>query len=261
MSLSTLMVHIGPVPQLDGRVHLAIELAQRFGCPLIGISAAVLPPYPSGEGAYFVNQEFVERERRDIVESLRLTEVAFREAAGANMKVDWRSAVDLPENYVVSEARATDLLIVGRGNGDVCRSLSPGDVVLKTGRPLLVVPPEVTSLKGERILVGWKDCREARRALYDALPVLRHAQSVVIAEICDEGASSWERRHLADCCEYLHRNGISAVCTEHLSRQWVCGATANWHCQGRARRPYSDRRIWTQPTWRVDFRRRNTRSC
>ena len=53
--------------------NLLPTLAQRFGSILIGISAAMLPPYPA-ETAYFVTAEFVEQEQRNIIEALKRTE-------------------------------------------------------------------------------------------------------------------------------------------------------------------------------------------
>jgi hypothetical protein len=44
------------------------------------------------------------------------------------------------------------------------RSGDPADLVMQTGRPLLMIPNGIEVLKAERILVAWKDTREARRA-------------------------------------------------------------------------------------------------
>jgi nucleotide-binding universal stress UspA family protein len=204
------MVHVDVEPKSDARVRLAAKLADRFASTLIGISACILPAYPA-EGAYFVTGEFVEQERQDMMASLKRTEVAFRTAAGNKVKLEWRSEIELPESYVVSEARAADLVIVGReSTQDVCRSLNPGTAVLKTGRPLLAVPPGVDQLKAEHILIGWNETREARRALQDSLPLLHEAKSVLVAEVCDVGTQAVTRKHLDDVVHYLARHRITA---------------------------------------------------
>jgi hypothetical protein len=154
MSFATLMVDVEVEPKCDGRFRLAAQMADRFASTLIGISACVLPPYPA-EGAYFVTQEFVCQERQDIQAALERTEASFRAAAGVNeSKLEWRSAIDLPEAFIVSQARSADLVIVGRAPRpmDICRSLDPGALVLRAGRPMLVVPPGIDRLKAERIL-------------------------------------------------------------------------------------------------------------
>src|SRR5215475_7224849 len=109
MSFATLMVHVGVEPKSDGRVRLAAQMSGRFGSTLIGISACVLPPYPA-EGAYFVTEEFVCQERQDVQAALERTETSFRAAAGINeSKLEWRSAIDLPDTFIVSQARSADL--------------------------------------------------------------------------------------------------------------------------------------------------------
>jgi nucleotide-binding universal stress UspA family protein len=214
MSFATLMVHVDVELKSDARVRLAAQLADRFASTLIGLSACVLPPYPA-EGAYFVTGEFVEQERQDILAALQRTEASFRTAAGekgSKLKwLEWRSAIDLPETFVVSQARSADLVIVGRASSpvDICRCLDPGAAVLRVGRPMLVVPPGVDTLQGERILIGWKDSREARRALKDSLPLLHEAKSVAIVEVCDDGMEALARRHVEDVAHYLTRHRIS----------------------------------------------------
>ena len=235
MSFATLMVHVeiesrtgrhtegDPEPELDAatdtRVRLAASLAERFASTLIGISASVLPPYPA-ENGYFVTQTFFEQEHRDILAALKRTDAAFRSAvvagrASGGLNLEWRSAIDLAENYVVAEARSADLVIVGqaRGSVDIARSLDPGTAILKTGRPVLVVPPGVDRLKAERVLVGWKDSREARHAVQGALPLLRGATTVAIVEVCGGGEEDAARRRVDDVAQYLtrHRVAVSSV--------------------------------------------------
>ena len=75
---------------------------------------------------------------------------------------------------------------------------------------MLAVPPEVDVLKAERILIGWKETREARRALQDALPLLHEAKSVSVAAVCDEDTEALSGRHINDVVRYLARHRISA---------------------------------------------------
>ena len=83
--------------------------------------------------------------------------------------------------------------------------------MLRAGRPMLVVPPGVDTLKGEHIIVGWRESRETRRAVQDALPFLHRAKSVTIAEFCDAGVEASCRRHIEDVAKYLARHGISVT--------------------------------------------------
>jgi len=171
------MVHVDVDGASDARIRLAATLADRFMATLIGISSSILPPYPS-EGAYFVTPELIEEERRDMEVSLRRVEATFRNHAGPKRtKIEWRSAIEVPDNYIAANARSGDLLVIAReqGSGGICRTINPSTTVLTTGRPVLLVPPGVDTLKAERVVVGWKEIRETRRALADALPFLHQA--------------------------------------------------------------------------------------
>ncbi len=220
MSFATIMVHVDVDGGSEARVGLAAGLADRFASTLIGISACILPPYPA-EGAYFVTPDFVEQERRDMAASLKRAEEGFLSVAGTQRKVEWRSDIELPDDYLVAQARAADLVIVGRDRapGSVCRAIDPGTAVLKAGRPVLVVPPGVETLKAERVIIGWKDSREARRALQDSLSLLHEAKSVTIMEICDQGMEALARQHLDDVAQYLtrHRIAVGPVLAVHAA--------------------------------------------
>jgi nucleotide-binding universal stress UspA family protein len=205
------MVHVDADGKSDARIRLAATLADRFMSTLVGISACILPPYPA-EGGYFVTPELVEEERRDMVASLKRAEEGFRNQVGPDRtRTEWRSAIEVPDDYVAANARYGDLLVIARdqGAGGICRTIDPGTTVLKSGRPVLLVPPGVDALKAEHVIVGWKEGREARRVVADAMPFLHQAKAVTIIEICDPGTESSARQHVEDVAQYLARHRIT----------------------------------------------------
>ena len=85
-----------------------------------------------------------------------------------------------------AQARCADIIVSGGHSpafSDAFALASPKDLVMQAGRPLLVVPDGVNWLDLRSVLVAWKDTPEARRAVADALPMLRKAKDVTIAEI------------------------------------------------------------------------------
>jgi len=110
---------------------------------------------------------------------------------------------------IPKEARAADLLVIGQGTlpGDAVHSYDPGTIILAAGRPVLVVPPEINRLEASRVLVAWKDTREARRAIRDALPFLKLADEVSIAVAKTPGAEDADAQ-LADVSNYLERHDV-----------------------------------------------------
>ena len=105
---------------------------------------------------------------------------------------EWRSAIDFPARYTLSQARCADIIVSG-GHSDAFSDpfalASPKDLVMQAGRPLLVVPDTVSSLDLRSIVVAWKDTTEARRAVVNSLPLLRKAKDVTVVEIVEAGDS------------------------------------------------------------------------
>jgi nucleotide-binding universal stress UspA family protein len=82
---------------------------------------------------------------------------------------------------------------------------------MEAGRPLLVVPDPVDWLDPRSVLVGWKDTPEARRAIVAALPMLRKAKDVVVAEIVEaEDGQAAAVKRVRDVVRWLSRHGVSA---------------------------------------------------
>src|SRR6516164_8334279 len=174
MSYATLMVYVDVEGKLDGRVSVAADLARRFDAHLIGIASGAPISVVLGEDA--ANEAAAQTpHRRDIKALLDEKAQQFRAAVGTNVRgVEWRSVVGLQADVVAREARAADLVIISnaRASRDPFCALDPGSFILKAGRPVLVVPTGVTALPPRRVAVAWKDVREARRAVQDALPYL-----------------------------------------------------------------------------------------
>jgi nucleotide-binding universal stress UspA family protein len=232
MTFSTLMVHLELEHPNDARLQIAGDLAEKFNAKVIGIAAEdPKPPYYAGGS---VARSFVEHERIEVKKRIEQAEVRFRAALGGRAReIEWRSALERPNDFVVREARATDLIIAGANREGVVvdrlRQLDPSDLVMVAGRPLFLVPPEVEYLKLDNVLVAWKDTREARRAVVDALPLLHKAKDVTVIEIVEGDASrSAAERRVNDVAAWLKRHDILAFpkvthvtsATEQIDRIW-----------------------------------------
>jgi hypothetical protein len=77
------------------------------------------------------------------------------------------------------------------------------------GRPTLVVPDGLSVLRADHVVIGWKDTREARRAVHDALPFLCKASRVTIVEICESGKEAAAQERMDDLVHYMNRHRIS----------------------------------------------------
>jgi nucleotide-binding universal stress UspA family protein len=203
------MVHMDATPGAGKRAQLAADLADRFQSALIGVAGrSYLPSFLADGNAEKAGQE--DGERREMSKLLAGIEKTFRAAAKQVRQVEWRGVFDYTNNLVPLEARAADLVIVGRRErpGDLYFALDPGMTVLRAGRPVLVVPEGLDSLAARRVVVAWKDTRESRRAVQDALPFLQGAQEVMIVEVCERGTEMQSQQRIGDVAEYLIRHKV-----------------------------------------------------
>jgi nucleotide-binding universal stress UspA family protein len=214
MSYHTVIVPMDLSPVAEPRVKLAADLADRFDGRLIGVAAQPFNPPVTGDAMFF-DPRLVEDEQHRTRDELAQAEAVFRRGAGTRNNIEWRSAIEAPATYLAEQARAADLVVVSRqGESDPLDwrfGVSPGEVLMSAGRPVLVVPPHIDYLSARRILIAWKDTREARRAVWDALPLLKAAEEVFVVAVGPETNLAAAE----DVAEYLVRHGIDSTTTLH----------------------------------------------
>lgn len=215
MTYSSVMVALSCDQPNTSALGIAAELAERFEARLIGVAATDLSPplyYTSGDSA----ERFLEQGRAAIRQRLGELETEFRDAMrGHARELLWRSAIDQPARYIVQQARAADMVVAGVVDGtqlsDPFTVADPADLVMRLGRPLLVVPTGISRVDLSSVLVAWKDNPEARRAIVDALPLLRQASHVTVVEIVeDDGDRAGALAGVHDVVDWLSRHHIHA---------------------------------------------------
>jgi nucleotide-binding universal stress UspA family protein len=215
MTYATVMVGLSIDQPNEARLEIGGQLAERFGAKVIGIAAAEFSPplyFTSGEQA----QKLVDQGRAAIKNRLAEVESEFRAAMQNRVtEMEWRCAEDFPARYIVQQARASDIIVVGEaGRGTIADpfvQVSPSDLVMQAGRPLLVVPDACNWLDLRSVLIAWKDTTEARRAVADALLLLRKATDVTVVEIVEEQANRPAAlSRVKDVAAWLSRHGVSA---------------------------------------------------
>lgn len=210
-----IMVHTGRYDAWSSGVEYAADLTARLDGALTGVFVHpsplyMMPPYASGDviQAIFDSARDVERSAH---------------AAGASF-VAWAKKMGVRQAFwQVAEGRAPetlahignwhDLLVLER-NQDVPwgAPVDIGAVVLGSHMPCLVVPPGQREAALGCIAVAWNGSAEAVRALHCALPLLRHASSIVLldgARTAAEPEVGWLPPF--DVHAYLARHDIRAV--------------------------------------------------
>ena len=209
MTIASVMVYVDPEQQAEGQVRVARDIADRFGAALIGVSAVAVEPPFVAEGV--IIQETTADDLKRMKSALADKEQWFRSVAGLpKERVEWRCSVDYPTAFLVNEARSADLVVIRRTQQKMNQFhfVDPAEAMIRMGRPALMVPDHVPTLQADHILVGWKDTREARLAVRDALPFLARASQVTTVEICTSDEQDAARRRVRDVAKYLQLHGV-----------------------------------------------------
>lgn len=197
------------------------DTAERFGSSVIGLVAkqASAPLYARGVGPF----EPPEQDLQAFMEDASAAETEFRAALANVGTLEWRPQLTFGPAYeaVANEARSADLVIAPIDNQDLSFLASGqtrlGDLVLRLGRPVLAVPSGASGLELDEVLVCWKDSREARRAVADAMPILQSSRRVDVVEIVEADGVDESRRRLERVGDWLARNGVKSHCSAEVS--------------------------------------------
>ena len=214
MSISTIMVHLGDTSSADALLDLTAGIAERFDSAVFGIASSQLIMANADCGSYGVELgDLARNDQRVALEAHRVRfQTRFPERSHAD---DWRSSIcGSPSAHVATQARSADLIITSAAHGgslmDLSQELDVGDLVMRSGRPVLVVPKSTDNLALDCVVVAWSDTRESRRAIADALPLLQEAQRVVVVEIAEDKDLDAVRERLGQVLRWLQRNAITA---------------------------------------------------
>jgi nucleotide-binding universal stress UspA family protein len=215
MPYATVMVSLALDHSNDACLEIAGQLAKRFNACAIGVTAGEFSPplyFTTGEQA----QRVIDEGQLVIKNRIGEAEAQFRAAMQDRAAtVEWRCAEDFPTRFIVRQARAADIIVVGANRADAVANpfmqASLSDLLMQAGRPLLIVPDAGDWLDLRSVLIAWKDTPECRRAVVDALPILREAKNVIVAEIIeDEGDRSAALPAVADLVAWLLRHDVVA---------------------------------------------------
>jgi nucleotide-binding universal stress UspA family protein len=215
MTIATVMVSLALGQTNEARLEIAGQLAERFGAGIVGAAAAQFaPPLYFTDGRYA--QDLIDRGEAEIKKRLLELETQFRQATKNRAAIlGWRSALDFPARFILQQARCADIIVDGGRSAAASEAFglaSPKDLVMQTGRPLLVVPDTANWLDLRSVLVAWKNTPEARRAIADAVPLLQKAKDVTVAEILEQGGSRADAEQgVKDVVAWLSRHGVSAA--------------------------------------------------
>ena len=214
MSYQTIMVHLHIGHANADLLQITRRLAGRLNTHVIGIMVGQPTQMIYGKG--YALLDFFDKEEAHIEQKIAESEAQFHEVfKGFSKHTEWRSTItrEPMADYIAAQACSADIILTSVSPSDFYEGpngVNAGEIIMQAGRPVIVVPSAVKNLNLENILIGWKDTREARRAIADALPILKLATQVTVVEICAESEVEVAEQRLAEVITWLVRHGIAA---------------------------------------------------
>ena len=166
MGYKDLLVYLDPTPASAARLDLALKLAVAEGAYVTGVDAST-------------DEAFAD--------DWRAAAAGIETAFAAALK-----AYGLSGEFHIADARAplgdfaatADLVIVPSPSPQTRRLIHPelpDGAIKAAGGPALAVPADwAGDSLGRHVVIAWNGDREARRAVRDALPLLKRAESVTV---------------------------------------------------------------------------------
>lgn len=215
MTYATVMVNLTLGRPNAPTLKAAIAVAEQCGAGITGVAAC--RPIEIACRDYALPAALFDEDRKQAARQTKAAEIEFRDAvAGVRGPATWRAgmtAIPLAD-HLSRQARDADLIVTGTAPTDreidVTRQVDIPDLVMSAGRPVLLVPGSATPGRFERILVAWKDTREAQRAVADALPLLAVCPHVSIVQIAPPEELPAAKAAVADVVRWLGLHGVRA---------------------------------------------------
>lgn len=218
MSYKTILVSLNEVGRLSELVAAAVTLARATGAHVSGLYVVpAVQVYPSvgfeaapqvfeGNRSYFKDNGA--RVKQTFEEAMQ------REGLSHDFhQIDARTPVIADE--VVAAGRVADLVILSATNPEEITGVERDfveQVVMALGRPAIVLPYKgKAALSLGDVIIGWDGGREAARAAFDALPLLKAAERVRVVRVDPQKDPSLRGSVAgADLAEALSRHGVKA---------------------------------------------------
>ncbi|GHC75693.1 universal stress protein [Limoniibacter endophyticus] len=207
----------------DRLLNFVLPFARQNEAHVIGCHAEALPvsyttPMGFPDVALVQETTAVNEERAKAMAS-----VFSQRTAAEGIPSEWRSIESFSGDSALSAlsaARSADLMIsMHPGSSDASFSQANLETLLaEAGRPMIFVPPEgALPTSFSRILIAWNGSREATRAVFDALPLLKRSDIVEILTIDAERNGERDAATGKQIAASLSRHGINTRITDTAS--------------------------------------------
>ncbi len=233
MTFRSILVALDGTPANTARTHIAVSMAQAFDAHLIGLApvtgaevqsfqtAAALDGYVAGASAVILGRaEDLARQFHHDCEAAKLA--SFEGLADKSPT----------PNSLAQHAQCADLLVMSQPDPSLPnyrQTLADLEqLLLASARPVLLIPyTHLDPVRVRRVLVTWDGNRESVRAMTDALPLLRNAETVTLMHWRSEADDTHPQARLASLRQWLAFQGVEAEVRDEVTALAVGDALLN----------------------------------
>lgn len=168
-------------------ISYGLSLAKQAGAQITvyapSVKLALPHSFVSGTAAGIVAAENRYLEELARTAATRIRDEARKAGVSASVTFPQLKRLKLVEGFT-KETRIHDLCILDSESQaiDIDRDLIEA-ALLDSGRPVIVVPPACKTFSAQHVIVAWDGTSKAARALFDALPILRVAETVELVQV------------------------------------------------------------------------------
>ncbi len=205
----------------------AAMLAQRFGAHLIGIHSIAGTPGEYVADSFARGKEAIDsiiarrqaaEEGQALIVGRRFEALSRKNDISTEFRVIWSGRA--AEEALLNSLHC-DLVVLGHPKAHgLPEGWTAERLLMASGVPILIIPDGWTGeAVGGKALVAWNASRESRRAIADAMPLLRTAQSVTVL-VVDAAKTPRKFGEIpgADIATYLSRHGVCVEVEQAASK-------------------------------------------
>lgn len=213
MAYKTILLHLANDAGHQARITVAAELARRFEAHVVALyvaSPVSMPAAIEGRGASYAFMSEATAIAHEKAEGVEKECESQYKAKGLSW--EWRIAEGDHLDVLAKEAPYADLAIVSHSKTELLEDRVvlqvPENLPLVVGCPVIILPEaRFDTPLGRRIMIAWRPCVPAYRAVQLAMPFLHEADEVTACAAINEDVSQEDCNRLV---EFLGRHGVKA---------------------------------------------------
>lgn len=215
MAIKDLAIAYNGSSNADMALRFAVQMSEKYGAELTALHVHAPLEY-EGTIARWASKAVLDSLREADRLALEGIEKKFREQlteAGAKGDAEWVVETGTANEHLSRMARCHDLLLIGQSSepGEKRLRVRAEDLVVRMGRPLLVIPADYELRPfSETAVVAWDGSRPASRAVSDAMQILETKKRIDVVTVGPKSRAEEAGSDEPRVIRHLRRHGVDA---------------------------------------------------